>query len=82
MEKSHDEGLSRATIVSMVPYWPLFDLRLETSRLVLRPNRDDDFPGLLEPIDVGIHDPEAMPFSQPWTDVEPTLRNRKCNLSA
>jgi RimJ/RimL family protein N-acetyltransferase len=55
-------------------YWPLFDLRLETERLVLRLPTDDDFPGLLEAIDAGIHDPEVMPFSIPWTDVEPAAR--------
>jgi RimJ/RimL family protein N-acetyltransferase len=60
----------------MVSYWPIFDLRLETPRLVLRPHRDDDFAGLLEAIDIGIHDPELMPFSLPWTDAEPTLRRR------
>jgi hypothetical protein len=28
----------------MGSYWPPFDLRLCTPRLVLRPHRDDDFP--------------------------------------
>jgi RimJ/RimL family protein N-acetyltransferase len=60
----------------MVSYWPLFDLKIETPRLVLRPHRDEDFPGLLDAIDAGIHDPEVMPFSQPWTDAEPTSRRR------
>ena len=39
--------------------------------------RDDDFAGLLDAIDAGIHDPETMPFCQPWTDTEPALRRRK-----
>jgi len=57
-----------------VSYWPLFDLRIETSRLVLRLPQDNDFPGLLDAIDAGIHDPEMMPFSIPWTDNEPDAR--------
>jgi RimJ/RimL family protein N-acetyltransferase len=61
---------------TMVSYWPLFELKLKTPELVLRPHRDDDFAGLFDAIDAGIHDPEVMPFSQPWTDVEPTLRRR------
>ena len=55
-------------------YWPLFGLRLETPRLVLRPPADDDLPGLLDAIDAGIHDPEVMPFSIPFTDQEPAAR--------
>ena len=55
-------------------YWPLFDLRLETPRLVLRVPQDDDFPDLLDAIDAGIHDPDAMPFTIPWTDAEPEER--------
>lgn len=55
-------------------YWPLFDLELKTDRLVLRSPRDDDFPALLEAVDSGIHDPEEMPFSVPWTDADPRTR--------
>jgi RimJ/RimL family protein N-acetyltransferase len=58
----------------MASFWPLFDLELRTARLVLRPARDDDFSGLLDAIDAGIHDPEVTPFSLPWTDVEPAQR--------
>ena len=55
-------------------FWPLFDLQLVTNRVVLRPPRDEDFPGLLDSVDAGIHDPAEMPFSVPWTDVEPRVR--------
>src|ERR1700690_780904 len=58
----------------MASFWPLFDLELRTARLVLRPARDDDFPGLLDAIDAGIHDPDEMPFSFPWTDAQPAKR--------
>ena len=55
-------------------FWPLFDLQLVTKRLVLRPPRDEDFAGLIDATDAGIHGPEEMPFSVPWTDVEPSAR--------
>jgi hypothetical protein len=42
-------------MIRMASLWPLFDLELRTARLVLRPARDDDFPGLLEAVDTGIH---------------------------
>ena len=58
----------------MPSYWPLFDLRLETERLVLRAVTDDDLPGLLDAIDAGIHAPEIRPFSIPFTDQEPAPR--------
>ena len=58
----------------MTSLWPLFELRLETPRLVLRPPTDDDLPGLLDAIDAGIHDPQLMPFSIPWTDADPAER--------
>jgi RimJ/RimL family protein N-acetyltransferase len=60
----------------MVSYWPLFDLELRTPRLVLRPPGDGDFPALLDAIDAGIHDPEVMPFSHPWTDADQQSRRR------
>jgi RimJ/RimL family protein N-acetyltransferase len=60
----------------MVSYWPLFDLELRTPRLILRPPRDDDFPALIDAIDSGIHDPEVMPFSHPWTDADPVSLRR------
>lgn len=50
--------------------WPLRHLVLRTPRLELRP---DDDPGLLELVEEahrGVHPPEQMPFSYPWTDVD------------
>jgi RimJ/RimL family protein N-acetyltransferase len=57
-------------------FWPLFGLRLETPRLVLRTPTDRDFPALFDAIDAGIHDPAVMPFLIPWTDAEPEARRR------
>jgi RimJ/RimL family protein N-acetyltransferase len=51
--------------------WPLRHLVLRTPRLELRP---DDDAGLLELADEahrGVHPPERMPFTQPWTDADP-----------
>jgi len=51
--------------------WPLFDLRVSTPRLSLRYVTDDLAERLAELAARGIHDPATMPFSEPWTDVEP-----------
>jgi RimJ/RimL family protein N-acetyltransferase len=48
--------------------WPLRNLVLRTPRLELRP---DDDPGLRELVDEarrGVHEPDYMPFTYPWTD--------------
>ena len=50
------------------PYWPLFDLRIRTPRLELRPPTDEDLLVLVDLIRRGVHDPAQMPFSNPWTD--------------
>jgi RimJ/RimL family protein N-acetyltransferase len=60
----------------MGSFWPLFDLELRTPRLLLRPAADEDFAGLMDAVDAGIHDPGVMPFSTPWTDEEPVVRRR------
>lgn len=48
--------------------WPLFGLELRTPRLMLRPVRDADLPGVVSAARAGIHDPAVMPFGVPWTD--------------
>ena len=57
-------------------FWPLFDLVVRTPRLELRLPREDEFAGVIELADQGIHDPETMPFFVPWTDLEPEQRAR------
>jgi RimJ/RimL family protein N-acetyltransferase len=49
------------------PLWPLFDLRLRTARLALRPPTDEDLVSLCAVAAAGIHDPGEMPFAFPWT---------------
>lgn len=48
--------------------WPPFSLRVTCGPLVMRPLRDADFPEVLAVVHGGIHAPDFMPFSFPWTD--------------
>lgn len=57
--------------MDLAELWPLFGLELRTPRLVLRPVRDGDLPGLASAALAGIHDPDRMPFGFPWTDAAP-----------
>lgn len=50
--------------------WPLFDLRVLTAQLELRPPSDEDLLALLDVARAGIHDPKTMPFDAAWTDAE------------
>jgi RimJ/RimL family protein N-acetyltransferase len=48
--------------------WPPFGLRATCGPLVMRPLRDEDFPEALAVVHAGIHPPDRMPFSSPWTE--------------
>jgi RimJ/RimL family protein N-acetyltransferase len=48
--------------------WPPFALRLSTERLELRPPIDDEIAELARVARLGIHDDDAMPFANGWTD--------------
>jgi hypothetical protein len=48
---------------------PLLGLRITAGPLELRGITDDDLVQLAELATQGIHDPAAMPFFFPWTDV-------------
>src|SRR5687767_14192590 len=51
------------------PYWPFFDLRVRTPRIELRPAcSTEDITELARLAAAGIHPPEFMPFSMPWSD--------------
>ena len=50
--------------------WPPFGLRVTCGPLVMRPLRDADFPEVLAVVHAGIHAPDFMPFSFPWTDAK------------
>src|SRR4051812_24553995 len=55
-------------LASLEQLWPPFALRVTCGPLVMRPLRDDDFPEVLATVHAGIHAPDRMPFSFPWTD--------------
>ena len=54
------------------PTWPLFDLEVRTPRLALRYVDDATACDLVQVVATdGVHDPAWMPFTIPWTDLEP-----------
>jgi RimJ/RimL family protein N-acetyltransferase len=55
-------------------HWPLFDLRITTPRLQLR-YVDDEIGAALMTLAAteGVHAPDFMPFTTPWTRLEPPL---------
>ncbi|WP_433252469.1 GNAT family N-acetyltransferase [Streptosporangium sp. CA-135522] len=56
--------------------WPLFRLRVTTPRLELRLPSLDDLDELADRGAEGVHDPDFMPFTTPWTDADPAERAR------
>lgn len=48
--------------------WPLFGLSLRTERLELMPVTDGDIDELISLARRGVHDPDAQPFANLWTD--------------
>lgn len=52
-------------------YWPPYGVILTEGDLALSVLTDDDAPALIDLALEGIHPPEAMPFSTPWTDDDP-----------
>ncbi len=56
--------------------WPLFGLVLRTPRLELRVPSLEQLAALAALADEGVHDPAAMPFLVPWTDLPPGPRGR------
>jgi RimJ/RimL family protein N-acetyltransferase len=58
-------------------HWPLFGLRICTPRIELRYTDDELARTLAELAIEGVHPPEAMPFSIPWTRQEPDVMRRE-----
>jgi len=50
------------------PYWPFFDLVVRTPRLELRYPTDEQLVEVADLAARGIHPPDVMPFTVPWTD--------------
>ncbi len=57
-------------------FWPLYGLRLINGALELRLPDEADLAALAELARRGVHDPDEMPFSTPWTDAPPEKRAR------
>lgn len=53
----------------MSRHWPLFELRITTPRLQLRLPDEEVIDQLIDAILDGVHPPDQMPFSVPWTRV-------------
>ena len=51
--------------------WPLRRLILRSPRLELRPDDDAGLFELAEEAELGVHPPQEMPFTAPWTDAPP-----------
>ncbi len=51
--------------------WPPYAFTVSCGDLSLRVVRDDDLPELIELVRDGVHEPERMPFSVPWTRTPP-----------
>jgi RimJ/RimL family protein N-acetyltransferase len=62
---------------ALAALWPPFGLRVTCGPLVMRPLRDEDFPEVLAVVHAGIHGPDLMPFSFPWTDLEGAEQERQ-----
>ncbi|CAN5435995.1 GNAT family protein [soil metagenome] len=58
------------------PHWPLWDIRVRTPRVELRPAHEPEIPALIDLISGGLHDPSDMPFLQPFTDMASPERER------
>jgi RimJ/RimL family protein N-acetyltransferase len=58
------------------PYWPLFDLRVRTPTVELRPPSDDDLAEIARLAAHGIHPPDRMPFLVAWSRVPSPLLER------
>jgi RimJ/RimL family protein N-acetyltransferase len=65
--RSDEIGASGETVGMGTSHWPLFDLRVTTPRLELRPPDQATACALIDLAARGIHDPDFMPFEHPWT---------------
>jgi hypothetical protein len=61
------------------PHWPLFDLRVRTPRVELRPPDEQTMVALVDLADRGVHDPDFVPFLRAWT-LEPDGERQRHSL--
>lgn len=63
--------------MSPINLWPLFGLRVLTPTVELRYPNDDDIAEIAErSAIIGVHQQGYMPFTVPWTEVDPPLQQR------
>ncbi len=58
-------------MLSMAEVFPVLGLRIRAGELELRGISDEDIVALLNLARRGVHPPDLMPFSTPWTDQAP-----------
>jgi len=58
-------------MTSLSDIWPPFGLRITAGPVQLSAVRDEDIPALVELVQAGIHEPDAMPFAVPWSAPAP-----------
>lgn len=63
--------------MTLTDYLPVYRLRLRTERLELRLPDFDDLVALADQAAAGVHGPDFMPFTTPWTECEPVERGRR-----
>ncbi len=56
--------------MGLYEYWPLYNVVLSSKLISLRIVNDEDLESLVKRAREGIHDPETMPFGNPWTDLK------------
>jgi RimJ/RimL family protein N-acetyltransferase len=68
---SHGESGNTQRMMSLVDAFPPFGVAVACGPIALRPITDDVLSDLVDLARAGIHAPDRMPFSVPWTDTPP-----------
>lgn len=58
-------------MTTLADIYPVLGLRIQAGPVILSPVMDDDIPALVDLALEGVHDPDVMPFSSPWTAAPP-----------
>lgn len=60
--------MKTGAVTTPADLWAPFALRVRCGPLELRAVTDEDIPAIVDLVLAGVHDPDKMPFAQPWTD--------------
>lgn len=67
--RSHRGSATLAAMpTTLADLLPALDLRVTAGPIEMRGITDEDLPALVDLVRDGVHDPERMPFTFPWTD--------------